>query len=270
MALVNLPTFFAGHSLNDEPVLKTDIGLSSPLDKAQSTHLENAPITARDPRINDAPQLGSTTEWYYLQAHLDDGSAETSGEPSHTVVVCLFRQMTDPEIDPTSQHNWAVVYAHLDWKTKKYTTHCKVPPTMPTYAMKSLEGNQSLLSKTIRDMINNGPKGGEQPAFVPDELFTNTVQIRPSVEGESPALGLDWDNGASLVGQDGTYHLKVPELELDIQINATKPIMLHGNDGETLVGDKTVCPFLRVHQSTPLTTVRSLPCSTTAGHAARR
>lgn len=242
MALVNPPPFYAARSLHDGPVPETDVSMSSPLDgKVHASHLENVPVTTRDPRIDDTPQLQAKTEWYYLQAHLRDASSDPSSDPSDTIIVCIFRQQSDAELDPTQEHTWAVIYAHLDWKTQKYTTHSKVPPNMPKYALKSLEENQSLLSKTIRNMINSGPKGGDSPAFAPDGIFTQNVQIRPSAGEGSPALCLDWDNGASLSGENGSYHLKVPEIDLDIQVNSIKPVLLHGDNGVTLSSDKIVC-----------------------------
>ncbi|KAF4332837.1 geranylgeranyl diphosphate synthase [Fusarium beomiforme] len=187
-----------------------------------------------DPRINDEPQLGAKTEWYYIQAHLHDGNCTKSGDPSHTVIVCVFRQLADIELESTREHNWAVIYATLDWKTQQYNTYSKLPASLPKYFVKSLEGKNTGLSKTIQSMLQAGPNCKDVPLFIPDDLLSSPVQIHQHKEGDGPALHLDWDNGAILMGENGSYHLKVPEIELDIQVHATKPVMLHGHDGETL------------------------------------
>ena len=245
-----LPSRHAAPFLNNELVLKKDAPLSSLLDSTHNSHREHVPVPTTpdpttlvpttDPRIDDAPQLGSYMEWYYLQAHIRDGSSTISEDPRHSVFVCVFRQTADTELEPTVDHNWAVIYATLDWETQKYVTYSKVPPSTPKYLSKSLEGNHSALSKAIQNMVNGGPNGKDVPSFAPDELFSNPLQIRQHAKGEGPALHLDWDNGASLAGENGSYHLKVPEIELDIQVHASKPMMLHGHNGETLE-NKKVC-----------------------------
>ncbi|RSL37880.1 hypothetical protein CEP53_015401 [Fusarium sp. AF-6] len=165
-----------------------------------------------------------------------------SEDPSHTVIVSVFRHLADPEIESTREHNWAVIYATLDWKTQKYNTYSKVPTSSPKYISKSLEANRTGLSKTIQAMLDAGPNCKDVPAFAPDGLFSSPVQIHLPRGDDGPALHLSWDDGAFLIGENGSYHLNVPEIELDIWIDATKPMMLHGHDGETL-HDKTGSMF---------------------------
>lgn len=216
------------------PVLKMNGASSSFVDKTHSINRSDLTTLPTDPRINDAPQLQSKLEWYYFQSHL---TSTISEDPDHTVIVCIFRH--SPE-DATADHTWAVIYATLDWRTQKYTTYSKVPPRVPEYAARVIEGSHSLLSTTIQNMVDAGPNSEDGAPFTPDTLFTNPMQIRQSAKGEGPAIQLDWDNGAFLVGENGSYHLKVPEIELDIQVRATRPMMLHGNDGVTHKDDK-VC-----------------------------
>ena len=40
------------------------------------------------------------------------------------------------------------------------------------------------------------------------------------------------------MGENGSYHLKVPEIDLDIRVDANGPMLLHGYDGVTLKSDK--------------------------------
>ncbi|KAG4258851.1 geranylgeranyl pyrophosphate synthetase [Fusarium proliferatum] len=204
----------------------------------------DCPDRYMDPRITDKPQLGAKTEWYYIQTHLHGAmSTNKSGDPSHTVIVCLFRQAADIELDSkTREHNWAVVYATLDWKTRKYNTYSKVPSNLPKHLLKSLQGKHTGLSKAIQSMLEAGPNCKDVPLFIPDDLLSSPVQVHQHDKGVGPALHLEWDNGAILFGENGSYHLKVPEIELEIQVHATKPVMLHGHDGETL-NDKTGAMF---------------------------
>jgi hypothetical protein len=194
-------------SLLIRPTLQKPAALDSPLVSIQAVEPEDVPIPVTDTRINDAPQLESTTEWYYLQAHLRNGSLTSSDDPQHTVFVCLFRQSADNELESTVEHNWGVIYATLDWQTQKYATYSRVPPSMPRYAAKSLEGNHSPLSEAIRTMINAGPKSGDIAPFIPDELFNNPVQICQSSNSKSLAFHLEWDDGAYLIGESGSYCL---------------------------------------------------------------
>ncbi|VUC23521.1 unnamed protein product [Clonostachys rosea] len=200
---------------------------------------QHSPTFEKDPRINDAPQLDAAAEWYYIQTHLRDGHSSESDDPSHTVIVCLFRQVADPELDPTREHNWAAIYATLDWKTQEYTTVSKVPASAPLYLAKSLGENPTGIGKKCQTMLKSGPICRDVPAFAPDGLFSSPMQIHHSKKGsDDPALHLEWDNGASLVGENGSYHLKVPEIDLDIQVQPDKPMMLHGDGGQTLDEDK--------------------------------
>ncbi|KID81272.1 Terpenoid synthase [Metarhizium guizhouense ARSEF 977] len=232
MATDTSPSFHDGCFFKDIPVLKNNSVWSSSSSNDHSINWDDVPLWLTDPRINDAPRLESKSEWYYFQSHL---TSTISEDPHHTVIVCIFRHSPD---DSAADHSWAVIYATLDWRTQKYTTYAKVPPGVPTYAAKVIEGSHSLLSTTIQDMVDSCPNCEDGAPFTPDMLFTNPVQIRQSAEGEGPAIQLDWDNGAFLVGENGSYHLKIPEIELDIQVHATGPMMLHGNDGVTLKGDK--------------------------------
>lgn len=255
MAVDTLPTFENGHVPMDLGELKSKAVVSS----TELISSENTQLPVKDPRINDAPQLEAKSEWYYFQSHL---TSTISEDPHHTIIVCIFRN--SPE-DSTEDHSWAVIYAILDWRTQKYTTYSKVTPMVPENAAKFLKGRHTMLSQTIQGLIDSVPKSEQGGPFEPDALFTKPVTIRQSADGEGPAIQLDWDDGAFLVGENGTYHLKVPEIELDIHVQATRPMMLHGNDGVTLKDERvsTVSATLASYELT----VCSMRCSTTVGRA---
>lgn len=223
--------------LQKNGIVTQETELDLPLDEILNSP-QYAPIPETDSRINDAPQLDAKAEWYYIQTHLRDGNSSTSDDPSHTVIVCLFRQTADPELDSTRKHNWAAIYATLDWKTQEYATVSKLPASAPLYLAKSLGENPTGLGKKFQAMLKSGPMCQDVPAFQPDGLFSSPMEIHHSKGSEDPALHLEWDNGASLVGENGSYHLKVPEIDLDIQVHPEKPMMLHGDGGQTLDEDK--------------------------------
>jgi geranylgeranyl pyrophosphate synthase/predicted secreted hydrolase len=229
------PSLVKGAFTKTLPNIKINGGGSrsvTPSPIATSFRTKSAPT---DPRITDAPQLQAKTEWWYLQSHLTSG---ISDDPRHTVIVCVFRHKPD---DPAGEDGWAVIYGTIDWMTHEYKTYSKVPKGMAGRAAQSMADTHSLLSRTIQKLVDTGPGGAsEGAAFLPDALFDEVVKIRKPAEGwaPGPALQLDWDRGASLVGENGAYHLKVPEIQLDIQVQATSPMLLHGYDGVTLKGDE--------------------------------
>lgn len=253
MSILASPSRVNGISHEHLPAWKTNGVLSSPLDSAESSQ-QHTPTSIVDPRIDDKPQLDSKTEWWYFQSHLTN---EISEDPSHTVIVCVFRHLFD---GAKNDHTWAVIYAALDWKTQKYTTYSKVPYGLTSNIAKMMETSHPLLSSIIKDLVNTGPDGKDAP-FHPDKLLSKPVAIRQS---EGPAIQLDWDDGAFIVGENGCYHLKVPELELDIRLRATRPLMLHGYDGVT-VKDNKVC--ITSYNSRPSYLYTSSPCFITAGLA---
>ncbi|KAI9374418.1 isoprenoid synthase domain-containing protein [Aspergillus egyptiacus] len=201
------------------------------------------PVPVMDHRICDAPQLASKVEWYYLQAHLREPGSPTVVDPRHTVVVCLFRMAKDTGPDSPPAHDWAVIYMTLDWVTKEHATYSKLPDSMPEYILGTLEAQSSTLSQSIRAMFDRGSKDNGASSLAPDQPFVSPVKIHESAPGQGPALHLDWDDGASLIGENGSYHLKVPEIELDVQVHATKPLLLHGTDGETSSEKAECCMF---------------------------
>ncbi|KAJ4165750.1 hypothetical protein LMH87_007370 [Akanthomyces muscarius] len=227
MGVIVSPSLLDGNFHKILPSWNTNGVLSSPETLTESLqHEQTSAVALADPRIDDRPQLGSRTEWYYFQAHL---TSEISDEPLHTVFVCIFRH--SPHGD--KGHCWAVVYAVLDWRTQKYAAYSKVPNGVPAGVARMMETSHPRLSSIIQDLVDTGPSTDGTP-FLPDTPFTSNVEIRQS---EGPALQLDWDNGAFIVGENGSYHLKVPEIELDIQLQATRPMMLHGYDGVTCKDD---------------------------------
>lgn len=227
MGAIVSPSLLDGNFHKILPSWNTNGVLSSPETLTERLqHEQTSAVALADPRIDDRPQLGSKTEWYYFQAHL---TSEISDEPLHTVFVCIFRHSPDGD----KGHCWAVVYAVLDWRTQKYAAYSKVPNGVPAGVARMMETSHPRLSSIIQDLVDTGPSTDGTP-FLPDTPFTSNVEIRQS---EGPALQLDWDNGAFIVGENGSYHLKVPEIELDIQLQATRPVMLHGYDGVTCKDD---------------------------------
>lgn len=249
MATTQSPTVSvqqASHIIEKELILPN---IHPARDNSIDSHQHHGTIAERDPRIDDTPRLDAKTEWYYVQAHLYDGAAVSSGDPSHTIIVCLFRHQSDLELEPTRSHDWAVIYATLDWETTAYKTYSKVPSSMPKYVLKSLEDSDDGISKAVKTMLKAGPSCKDVPSFMPDGLLSSPVQVKSSLRHDDPALNLVWDDGASLVGNNGEYHLKVPEIGLDIESRATRPMMLHGNHGETLSDNsvRTMSLFLALH-----------------------
>lgn len=230
MATFASPSLIGGTLHKELPSWKVN-GIQTPPEyDAESAHQERASaVSLVDPRIDDKPQLESKTEWYYFQSHI---TSEISEDPRYTVIVCIFRHLPDGD----KGHSWAVIYAVLDWRTHKYTTYSKMPAGVPAGVATMMKTSHPRLSSIIQDLVDTGPSDEGAP-FLPDIPFTNPVKIRQS---DGPALQLDWDDGAFIVGENGSYHLKVPEIELDIHLRATRPVMLHGYDGVTRKDDE-VC-----------------------------
>src|SRR5215813_1160601 len=181
---------------------------------------EDGPI---DLNVQDLPHHSSTTEWWYLNSHL-----ETTAGKKLSVFASFFRivlKRDEETNDPVYAHalNWAIV----DADDARYYAESLVDPCAPEVGLQKLERGAGtpdpLLQQAMREILEKG----EVPH--PDRLIEGPILV------SQDRLDLDFGGYRFLKLGDGTYELRLfsHEHQVGCQLRFL-PLMApvrHGDNG---------------------------------------
>jgi geranylgeranyl pyrophosphate synthase/predicted secreted hydrolase len=169
-----------------------------------------------DLAVHDLPHRSSTTEWWYLNAHL-----ETADGRPLSLFAAFFRIVKgrDEAGQPTYAHS--CTWALSDVGAKSYMAQSRVDPSAPEMGKERIEnGRGSRDSRLNRAMLEILQKG-KVPA--PDKIFEGPVHVG------FRKLELDFDGSRLAKLDDGSYQLSLPICQLVFR--PQKPVTRHGDDG---------------------------------------
>ena len=173
--------------------------------------------------LHDPPHASSTTEWWYVNSHL-----ETVTGDCLSLFACFFRQAVGKdaatgEFDYAHVLNWALV----DAASGRYYTESLVDPRAPEIGLQKLDSGEGpadpLLRQALREVLEKGSVPG------PDRLIRGPIRVA--------AERLDLDLGGNRFRReaDGTYHLDLFSHESEAGCRLTfhplKDAVRHGDDG---------------------------------------
>ncbi|MSP93141.1 MAG: hypothetical protein EXR79_15295 [Myxococcales bacterium] len=178
---------------------------------------------AIDLAVHDPPHASSSTEWWYLHAHLDTATGRKL-----SVFASFFRIVVGQDADTKAlQYAHSVMWALTDADGRRYHQACRVDPATPRLGREKLargEGPQDeRLRRAALEVVERGvvpypDRLLDEPAFVALdrlELEFGPCSLR-ALDGGRYALHLETDR---------------PQLTLDLELHATLPAVRHGEDG---------------------------------------
>ncbi len=186
-------------------------------------HLPDWPQAGEiDLHLHDLPHKSSTTEWWYLHAHL-----QTADQRSFSLFVSFFRRALRFN-KKTQEYDYAhsVIWALSDLDNKKYYTVSLVDPDTPRIGIsqsKKEKNNDPFISKATVEMLRKGI------VPLPDEMLSKT----PSIPWHM--LDLVYDDQTFKKLDDGGYALnllhKGHDISMSLVFNPLTKAIRHGDNG---------------------------------------
>lgn len=175
-----------------------------------------------DLRRQDLPHGSSSTEWWYLNAHL-----QTESGLDLSVFASFFRIATGRD------GNGKVEYAHsLTWglsevKAARYLTCSRVDPRAPQLGLEKLERGEGSHDQRLRRAMREVLEKGNVPW--PDRLMQRGAYV------DLGKLALDFDGDRFGKADDGSYHVSVHDdlqnLAMELRFEPKVAACRHGDRG---------------------------------------
>lgn len=172
---------------------------------------------------HDLPHASSTTEWWYLKAHVElvDGRRQS-------LFAAFFRVLTGrDETTGELQYAHSITWALSDVSRKRYLTQSLVDRDAPRMGVEKLDRGEGSRDPLIRRAMREVCVRGKVPQ--PDRLFERTPYVATS------RLELEFDDNHLRKTDDGRYllHLHCDRQHIDVELEFTlrKPAVRHGEDG---------------------------------------
>ncbi len=172
---------------------------------------------------HDPPHASSTTEWWYLKAHIElvDGRRQS-------LFAAFFRVLKGrDERTGELQYAHSLTWALSDVARKRYLTQSLVDRDAPRLGIEKLDRGEGSRDPLIRRAMREVCVRGRVPQ--PDRLFERAPFVATS------RLELEFDDNLLRKTDDGRYrlHLHCPRQHVDVELEFTprKPAVRHGDDG---------------------------------------
>ncbi|WP_236980571.1 polyprenyl synthetase family protein [Membranihabitans maritimus] len=176
-----------------------------------------------DLEVHDLPHQSSTTEWWYINAHIE---AEDGNK--YSVFASFFRKLL--EYDPETKsvkYGHSITWALIDNENKKYYSNSLLDKDSPKIGLKQLKGGRLIKNKEVREAAIEMLEKGSIP--YPDRVFKKGAQI------SKDKLWLKFDDNTFLKKDDGKYELNLLDPEHGVSVfmefEPTKAPVRHGDDG---------------------------------------
>jgi geranylgeranyl pyrophosphate synthase/predicted secreted hydrolase len=176
-----------------------------------------------DLEVHDLPHTSSTTEWWYLNTHVEslDGRA-------FSLFASFFRVLKGRD-----EESGALSYAHsLTWAltdvtTETYYAESRVDKGAPSMGLEKLDRGEGTSDPRIRRAAREVLAKGRVP--YPDQVFAGEVFVG------TRRLDLDFDGQCFRRLDNGAYALKLfhdhHKVGCDLVFTPSSPAIRHGRDG---------------------------------------
>lgn len=174
-------------------------------------------------KIQDLPHNSSTTEWWYLNTHL-----ETENRKRFSLFVSFFRMIIGYNKNTKkAEYGHSVIWSLSDWENKKYHTVSLIDKRAPKIGIEKIKKGEALNDPFIKRAALEMLQKGVVP--YPDELLKNEGQV------DLKKLHLNFDGNIFKKEKNGTYSLQLQHKELghNFRLNFSPKVkaIRHGNDG---------------------------------------
>lgn len=150
-----------------------------------------------DLRLHDLPHSSSTTEWWYLNTHV-----QTASGRSLSLFASFFRIVTGrDETTKALQYAHSVTWALADADSGRYFACSRVDPRAPQLGLQKLERGEGTRDQRLRRAIREVLERGNVPW--PDRLLSREGYVA------TDKLAIDFDGERFWRQDDGSYRLEL-------------------------------------------------------------
>jgi geranylgeranyl pyrophosphate synthase/predicted secreted hydrolase len=186
----------------------------------------NGPI---DLAVHDLPHRSATTEWWYLNAHLESPTGNGYG-----IFAAFFRIVVD--IDPTTEapvYAYSLTWAVSDLQAERYLQASFVDRAAPRLGREKLDRGEGTSDKRLRRAMSEVIDKGNVP--YPDRMFRRSPVVRQD------RLDLDFDGARFVKESSGVYRLRLVDEDQEtacaLIFRLQKDAVRHGENGVVKSGD---------------------------------
>ncbi len=176
-----------------------------------------------DLSIHDLPHQSSTTEWWYINSHLEiaDGRKYSLFASFFRIIAGYDKETKEP------QYAHSMTWALSDPQTGKYYPLSLVDPEAPRMGLERLKRGEGTQDKRLRRSLQEILERGNVP--YPDQIFPGNVFVNPT------CLELDYSGQRYTKLSEGKYRLELHHTHFNVGCNLVlelqKEPVRHGNNG---------------------------------------
>ena len=175
-----------------------------------------------DLATHDRPHASSTTEWWYLNAHL-----ETASGRRLSLFAAFFRIRAGHDAAGRPLHAHSATWALSDVEGKVYLADSRVDRSAPRLGLERIKSGRGSRDPRLNRAITELLEQGRIPA--PDRMFQGEVRVA------GDRLDLDYDGLRLRREDDGSYALSLHDPRTQagcaLRFSPEKGPVRHGDDG---------------------------------------
>ncbi|MFT5828396.1 MAG: geranylgeranyl pyrophosphate synthase/predicted secreted hydrolase [Chitinophagales bacterium] len=173
--------------------------------------------------IHDLPHASSTTEWWYINAHIESAEGR-----KYSIFASFFRRLLKfneetKELDYAHSITWALI----DVEKEKYYNNSLIDQRTPKIGLEKLRKGEIVKDVRIRKAAIEMLEKGNVP--YPDRLLENQAVVA------TDKLDLQYDRNSYRKLDDGRYELILEDVEHKVActmiLEPQKPVTRHGDNG---------------------------------------
>lgn len=176
-----------------------------------------------DLALHDRPHRSSTTEWWYLNAHVEDGNGR-----AYSLFAAFFALAIGRD-EQSGEHRYAysVEWALVDVAQQRYLCDSLLDRSAPEVGIRRIDDGEGvkdrLFARATREMLAKGALP------LPDRMLERAPQVAWD------RLALDFDGNRLQKREDGQYELVLQRSDgstgCALVFAPEKPVVRHGRDG---------------------------------------
>jgi geranylgeranyl pyrophosphate synthase/predicted secreted hydrolase len=176
-----------------------------------------------DLAVHDLPHASSTTEWWYLKAHV-----ETVDGRALSLFAAFFRVLKGRDAQTGElQYAHSLTWAISDPGRKRYVTESLVDREAPRFGLEKIDRGEGTRDTRILRAMREVCVRGKVPH--PDRMFAREPHVAER------RLELEFDDARLRRSDDGRYHLELrhgrEQTGCKLSFTPCKPAVRHGENG---------------------------------------
>ena len=176
-----------------------------------------------DLNVHDLPHDSSTTEWWYVNAHIKANNGK-----EYSVFASFFRKLLKfNEETQELEHAHSITWAIIDVENEKYYSNSLIDQKAPEIGLERLRKGEIVKDERIRKAAIEMLEKGNVP--YPDRLFYDGVEVAKD------NLHLKFDDNTFTKLANGSYELSLHDGEHKVAckmiLEPQKPVTRHGDNG---------------------------------------